>query len=124
MPILIKVNPPGDVEALWREAKRLKPKLERKEFDAALRQHLQHHDYIPDGFLIVDVPGLDEEKHPIMIEVGKVDEVIYNPAKKSRKSGAKYVHKTKDERLLTDSTGKTLILHGKTHAKDDGWLHH
>jgi hypothetical protein len=69
---------------------------------------------------IVDVPGV---KVPILVEIGKIGNVIYEPPKGSRKQPYTYKHDMENTKLLTDSTGKGLYLKGNTYLDIyDGWL--
>ena len=121
-PVLIKVNPGDEKDSLWKKAKELKPDLKKKEFEKGLKQHFQQHGSLPAKMEIADIPGVDG----VFVEVGGVNNIEYVPNPKSRKQKGgpyRYVHKTKDEKLYVDTTGKSKILHGKTTMKKDGWLH-
>jgi len=142
MPILIKINPPGDVNALWAAVKAASDRYDipvtRKQFLASAEQYKRQHGVYPDAIEIADVPGIDAKKHSILVKVGDVEEIWYTPDDNSRKSGGgkkrkkkgkrkgktKYIHKTEEEGLYTDSTGEVLIFYGKTRMKNDGWLHY
>jgi len=124
-PILIKFNKPDeDVETqkLWQQSQAIRPDMTRQEFDDGLKQFLAQHHIMPDNIRKVDIPGLDPEIK-IMVSLGKTKEIGYYPDFSSRKAPHEYVHKTKDEFLATDASGKTLIYGGKTIVKSDGWLH-
>lgn len=124
----MKINPQddGEKENLWTRAKSLKPEITRKQFDDALKQFRQQHHILPASMELVDIPGIDEDKIPIVIKVGDVGEMFYKPDPYSRKSKGKdikYIHKTRMETLVTDATGKALLMFGSTVMKNDGWLH-
>lgn len=125
-PILIKVNPKAEeAEKLWEKAKALQKNLTRKEFDEALRQFRNQHGVFPKAMKKVDIPGLDP-KQKIMIEIGKVGKLFYEPDKHSEKSPYIYEHATTKEALATDPSGEILILYGNTKMSNSfptkGWL--
>lgn len=131
-PLLIRVNPQseaaitgrGDQEVIWQEAKRKMPSITRKEFDAALQQFVRQHGTMPQRLTVEDVPGISGDVK-ILIKVGNVAEIRYEPDDHSRKAPYAYYHKTKAESLLTDASGEVLVLHGKTRVCNGpkrGWL--
>lgn len=141
-PTLIRVNPSREevtiddymackrgrdgIEACWKKAKKLSPRLTRRYFNKAIDQYIRQHHCLPEEIKKIDVPGLDK-KHKIMIHVGESEEILYCPryGRKLGKRGGKikYVHRTEKQDLLTDPDGKVLIYRGKTKMKADGWLH-
>lgn len=125
-PLLITVNPSDDgkIEKIWEEAKTLKPDVSRAQFDAGMKQYWQQHHSLPASLSVEDIPVRDDVQ--VMAVVGNVEEIFYKPDSSSRKNKdgeTKYIHKTKSEKLATDSSGKMLILYGTTEMKPDGWLH-
>jgi len=144
MPILIKINPPGDIDALWDAVQAVAEErgiaVTYEQFMESAEQYKRQHGSYPELIEVDDVPGIDASQHPILVEVGLVDEIWYTPQADSRKSDSKkpngtrkkgkvkgrtkYIHKTKDgQSLYTDASGEVLIYHGPTRMKDDGWLH-
>lgn len=126
-PLLIRVNPDNvvdRVDALWAEATAKLPGLTRQEFDAALAQFKRQHGTLPAKLTVEDVQGLSDNVR-VLVKVGNVSEIRYEPDDYSRKAPYAYYHETKDESLLTDATGQVLILHGKTrvcNGRKKGWL--
>jgi len=124
-PILIKVNDEKKRDKLFAKAQKLKPDLCEDDFDEAIGMYVaQHGDYPLTMKVVDDVPGIDDEKVPVLIKAGRVKEFYYEPHEGSRKAPYRYVHKTKDEGIYTDAKGRTKILLGNMQMKSDGWFHH
>jgi len=108
---------------LLRAARRAKPSLSEKDFYRALDVfYAQHHRY-PDAREMRLVPDLPGVSLPVVVEVGKVKEIVYDPPAGSRKKPFVYRHKMPRTRLVSDASGKTLCFTGSTYLDTrDGWL--
>jgi len=116
-PLLMTVNPPNpDIDRLYSIAKR--NGIEKTEFDRALNLFLAQHKRLP------KIITIETGKLPsVLVEVGKVTEIIYDPPTGSRKKPYVYRHKMENTKLVTDSKGKFLVLLGNTYMDScDGWL--
>ena len=122
------VNNGRQLEALWRQSKRLDPTVTRKEFNKAIRafQRIYGEKFLPRKITKIDVPGLSK-KTKILLKFGNVPEILYTTdfGRKNYDDDdpIHWVHETKGEMLLVDPDNPEVkILYGKTRVNDEGWL--
>jgi len=126
----VELNPQEKINHLWKQAKKLKPNITRKEFLNAVNAHYQQHGTYPRDIELVQVPWTKGPK--AVVCVGKIPEeqgIYYEPGDYTvKKGGGKYVYVHRPEGnkktylASVPDTGQ-LILVGSMKVHKDGWIH-
>lgn len=111
-----------ELAKLWSKSKKLSPKLSKDKFVEGIKAYLAQHHCLPPTVEKVKIPGINAKQNPVMIDVGRVPNVVYEVPKYSRKAPHSYIHETENERLVTSPDGKVKMFHGKMRMCPDGWL--
>jgi hypothetical protein len=108
------------VQRLFREARRIEPKLTKKEFMACLAAFYRQHHELPRSVSRITGPN---PKKKCYNKFANLDGVRYS-TDFGRKTFADWIHKVDDGIILSDEDGNVYFVPKSTKVNQDGWLVH